>query len=388
LSVPVRIYLDHNSTAPLHPAAATVWENFARAPTPENPSSIHWAGRLARRRLGEARAKLAELLGASDARELFFTASGSEANVMALQGALAFAPPARRRILVSAIEHPSVLGALEATCRRRPDLEVEVLHVTRGGTIDLDAAKARLGADVFLVSLMLANNETGVLQPVRDLALGARAVGALVHCDAAQAVGKMPVDVGDLGVDLLTAGGHKFGAGFGLGLLVNRGVRTEPLLPGAQEAGLRGGTENVAAAAAAAAALEATLAGAGETSARIGALRDRLEEGLAARVPNLVVHGAESPRLANTSQVSFLGAPAEAVLIGLDLEGIAVSSGSACASGSLEPSHVLRAMGISDAEAAAAVRFSLGPSNTGAEIERTIDTVAAVVANVRRHTGQ
>jgi cysteine desulfurase len=385
----VRIYLDHNSTTPLHPAAAAVWQELAREGWPANPSSIHWAGRAARRRLTAAREKIAQLLGVS-ARELFFTASGTEANVTALRGAIQFAPPVRRRVLVSGIEHPSVLSTLDAIARERSDLKVERMAVDRTGVLDLKAAEAQLAGDVFLVSLMLANNETGALQPVSELALRARALGALVHCDAAQAIGKIPVDIGALGADLVTGGGHKFGAGLGLGMLVIRGgVPMGPLLPGHQESGRRGGTENVAAAVAAAAALEAAIAelGAlGDHGPRIGRLRDRLEQGLLDRVPATAVHAADAPRLPNTSAVRFSGAEGEAVLIGLDLEGIAVSTGAACAAGSIEPSHVLLAMGMPAREAASSIRFSLGASTSEAEIDHVLEVVPRVVTAVRRHT--
>jgi len=380
-----RIYLDHNATAPLHPAAAAAWQELARESLPANPSSIHWAGQSARRRLTRARETIAALLGAS-AREVVFTSSGTEANVMALRGAVAAAPRARRRVLVSGIEHPSVLGSLEALGRERPDVTIERMAVDHRGVLDLDSASSQLGSDVLLVSLMLANNETGVLQPVSELSLRARAHGILVHCDAAQAVGKMAVDVTALGADLLTAGGHKFGAGLGLGLLVvRRGVAISPLLPGHQERGLRGGTENVAAAVMAAAALEATQGVVDAEGSRVALLRDRLERDLLARVPGARAHGAGAPRLPNTSAIAFPGADGEAVVIGLDLEGIAVSTGAACASGTIEPSHVLLAMGVPEVEARATVRFSLGASNTEAEIDRVLEVLPELVASARRH---
>jgi cysteine desulfurase len=382
----MQIYLDHNSTTPLHPAAAAIWQELSREGWPANPPSVHWAGRAARRRLAQAREKIAGLLGGSP-RELFFTSSGTEANAMALRGAIQLAPAGRRRVLVSSIEHPSVLRTLEAIAREEPNLKVEPLRVDRRGTVDLKSAQAQLADDVFLVSLMLANNETGVLQPVSELALLARAHGAIVHCDVAQAIGKIPVDLGSLGADLVTAGGHKFGAGLGAGLLmIRRGVPVAPLFAGHQENGLRGGTENIAALAAAAAALEGTLAEIGEQAPRIGRLRDRLERGLMTRVPETSVHGAEAPRLPNTSALRFSGAEGEAVVIGLDLEGIAASTGAACASGSIEPSHVLLAMGVPRLEAMTSIRFSLGASTTEAEIDQVLEVVPRVVAAVRRHS--
>jgi cysteine desulfurase len=381
----IRIYLDHNATTPLHPAAAAIWRDLASEGAPANPSSIHWVGRAARRRLSEARERIARLLGVS-AREVFFTASGTEANATALWGAIRTAPAGRRRVLVSGIEHPSVLETLAAIARERPEVRVERMAVDRRGVLDLEAASAQLGDDLLLVSLMLANNETGALQPVSDLALLARARGALVHCDAAQAIGKLAVDLSALGADLITAGGHKFGAGLGVGLLVIRGgTALAPLLSGSQERGMRGGTENVAAVAAAAAALEATLNERGEQAPRVARLRDRLEAGLLARVPETTVNGAAAQRLPNTSSVAFRGAVGEAVVIGLDLEGIAASAGSACSSGAIEPSHVLLAMGLSPPQAASTIRFSLGASTTDAEIDQVLESVPAVVAKVRQH---
>jgi cysteine desulfurase len=380
----MRIYVDHNATAPLHPAAAAVWQTRAQLALPANPSSIHWAGRGARRDLSEARERIAALLGVGP-RELFFTASGTEANATTLRGAVRLASGARRRVLVNPTEHPSVLGTLEALAQGRPDLVIERIALDHRGVVDLRAFEAQLDPSVLLVSLMFANNETGIVQPVEEVALLARARGALVHCDAAQAVGKRRVDLAALGVDLATAGGHKFGAGLGAGLLVvRRGISLEPLLSGHQEGGLRGGTENVAAVVAAAAALDARLQEIDLQTERLSGLRGSLERGLLGSIPGARLHGADAPRLANTSLLTFPGAEGEAVLIGLDVEGIAASSGAACASGSIEPSHVLLAMGVPILEAATAVRFSLGPSNTEAEIEHLLEVVPRVVAAVRR----
>jgi cysteine desulfurase len=219
---------------------------------------------------------------------------------------------------------------------------------------------------------------------VAELATAARAHGVLVHSDATQAVGKIPVDLGELGVDLLTAGGHKFGAGLGMGLLVVRGnLPLPPLLGGQQERGFRGGTENVAAIAAAAAALEAVLADLERSTPRIAGLRDRLESELVARIPGTKVYGGQTRRLPNTTLTGFAGAPGEAVLIALDLAGIAASSGAACASGSLEPSHALLAMGVSKAEARTAIRFSLGAMTSAAEVERVVEVLPAIVEATR-----
>lgn len=380
----MHIYLDHNATAPLHPAAAAVWRAYSDRNLPENPSSIHWAGQAARRALSDAREKLAGLLGGRP-RDLIFTASGTEANALALRGAIAAASGGRRRVLVSALEHVSVLKTLEALGNERPGLEVQRLAPDRHGVLDLAAAERALGGDVLLVSLMLANNEIGTLQPVRELALLARAYGVLVHCDAAQAVGKIPVNAAELGVDLLTAGGHKFGGGLGCGLLLARqGTPLMPLLSGHQELGRRGGTENVAAVSAAAAALAAVAPDLGRPLDPVAEQRDRLEQQLLASVPGAQVQGGGARRLPNTTTLTFEGADGEAVLIGLDIAGVAASSGAACASGTLEPSHVLLAMGLPPALARTAVRFSLGSTTSAAEIDRVLELLPDIVAAVRR----
>lgn len=384
MSSAVRIYLDHNATAPLHPAAAATLGAHLASGQPANPSSIHWAGRQARRTLGDSREHLAHLLGCT-ARALVFTASGTEANALALRGSVAAAPPRRRRLLVSAIEHSSVLKTADALAWERGDLVIERLPVTADGRLDVGAAGARLSDDVLLVSLMLANNETGVLQPVRELALLARAHGIAVHCDVTQVLGRLPFALADTGADLVSAGAHKFGGGLGTGfLVVTDGAPLSPLLPGHQENGRRGGTENVASIAAATAALAAIVPSLTETAARTAALRDHLERGLLAKIPGTTVNGAGATRLPNTTSLSFAGADGEAVLIALDVAGIAASSGAACASGTIEPSHVLLAMGQTRRAAGHAVRFSLGSSNTTADIEAVLAVMPDLVEAVRR----
>ncbi len=384
-----RIYLDHNATAPLHPAAAAVLRAHAQPGLAENPSAIHAAGQAARRELSRARDRLAVLLAAAPV-ELVFTASGSEANALAVHGAvglaLATAPRTRRRLLASAVEHASVLKILEACARLYPGIQVEQLPVDAQGRLDLARAERALGPDVALVSLMLANNETGVLQPVAALSLLARTHGVLVHCDAAQALAKVPVALSELPVDLLTAGAHKFGGGLGCGLLfVRKGLELPALLPGHQELGRRGGTENVAAISAAAAALEAQLDALPESQRRVEALRDRFEAELLKRVEGLHVNGPPAPRLPGTSNLLFEGADGQALVIALDLAGISASTGAACASGTLEPSHVLLAMGLPPERAAASVRFSLGSTTTDAEIDRVLEVLPPLVEQVRRY---
>jgi cysteine desulfurase len=383
---PQRIYLDYNATAPLRPEAAAIWAEFASTRPAQNPSSLHWAGQLARKRLRLAREELADQLDCKPS-ELVFTSGGSESNSLALQGtAIRAEGDERDEVWASAIEHPSVMGALQQIAAL-PGNATGLLPVLANGGLDLAAAARRIGSRTRLVSLMLANNETGAIQPVREVVELAHAAGALVHCDATQAVGKMSFAARALGVDLLSLGGHKFGAGPGFGLLfVRTGLELRPLFPGHQQDGRRAGTESVVAIAAAAAAMTAAIAQLPENAARMSALRDRLEQGLLKNIAGCWVNGAGMPRLCNTLNIGFEGAEGEALVIALDLEGIAASSGAACASGTLEPSGVLSAMGQDPVRASAAVRFSLGPDTTAMEIDRVLEVMPAIVAaNRRRH---
>jgi cysteine desulfurase len=374
-----RIYLDHNASAPVRPEAAR-----ARAATETlgNPSSIHREGREARERLDEARERLSALLHCRP-RELVFTSGGSEANALALWGAfLGRRDVGRTRVLASAIEHPSVLSTLKQL--DRVGARLQLLPVGAGGRLDLDRALAALGPDVALVSLMLANNETGVVQPVAELARAARAAGAGVHCDAVQAAGRLQVEPRELQVDLLSLSGHKFGAGMGSGLLyVRDGLSLAALAAGHQEGGRRAGTETVGSHLATAAALEAAERDRAADAERLSALRQRLEDGLLA-LPGTRLVGTDLPRLSNTANICFDGAAGEALVIALDLAGIAASSGAACASGTLEPSHVLLAMGIEPELARSSLRFSLGPGNTVQEIERLLDLFPPILEAARR----
>jgi len=376
-----RVYLDYNATAPLRPEAAAVWTELATVGQAQNPSSVHWAGQAARKRLRLAREDLAEQLRCKPS-ELVFTSGGGESNALALHGVAARLPPGSERteVCASAVEHPSVLGAL----RQLAELHgrtAALLPVDGQGRLDVAATASMVGPRTRLVSLMLANNETGVVQPVREVVALAHAVGALVHCDATQAVGKLAFSPGELGADLLSLGGHKFGAGLGCGLLyVRSGVEVRPLLPGHQQDGRRAGTENVTAIAAAAAALRAANAQLPSAVSELARLRDRLERGLLERISGSWINGAGAPRLCNTLSIGFDGVDGEAVVIALDLAGIAVSSGAACASGTLEPSDVLLAMGQDAARASAAVRFSLGPGTTETEIDLVLDVLPGIVA--------
>lgn len=373
-----RIYLDWNATAPLREEARAAMS--AAMALPGNPSSIHGEGRAARKAIESARENVAALVGAKP-RNVIFTAGGTEANVMALTPHITDGKDTRTReaLLVSDIEHPSVrMGG-----RFAPD-QVGIVPVTPSGNVDLDALSAAVAPfkaqnKGFLVSLMLANNETGVIQPIAQAADIVHAAGGLLHVDAVQAAGKIPCDITALGADLLTITAHKLGGPKGAGALVlaREELQVNPIFNGGgQERGARGGTENligIAGFGAAAAAVQG--ADIPYTGTAQAALRDDLERELRALSPDLVVFGAaerqnSSARLPNTSLFAAPGVKAETALIALDLAGFAVSSGSACSSGKVSVSHVLTAMGVADDLAACAIRLSIGPTTTKADLEK------------------
>jgi cysteine desulfurase len=375
-----RIYLDHNATTPLDPSAleamvAVLREGFG------NPSSLHWFGQRARAAVEEARAEVARLVGASPA-EIVLTGGGTEADNLALRGVAAKAREPRRKIVCTAIEHHAVLHTLKALGEE--GWPVERVRVTQEGLVDLDDLRTRLDDRTALLSVMLANNETGVLQPVAEAARLARERGVLVHCDAVQAAGKVPLAVADLGVDLLSVSAHKFYGPKGVGALyVRRGTPMEPLLRGGgQERNRRAGTENVAGVAGMGRAAAVAHASLESDAVRLGALRDRLERTLLA-LPGARRNG-DAPRVANTTSLSFEGADAEGLVMALDLEGIAVSTGAACAAGGTAPSHVLAAMGLPAERVQASLRFSLGRGTTEAHVDRAAGSVAVCLERQRR----
>jgi cysteine desulfurase len=364
-----RTYLDWNATAPLRPQAQAAWQ--AALAVSGNPSSVHAEGRAARRLIEQAREQVACLVGAQPAN-VFFTSGGTEANMLALTPAIEMATEKRPcdRLLMSAIEHPSV-----RTGGRFPTDAIEEIPVSADGRIDLGALAESAGrASRSLVSLMLANNETGVIQPAAEAAAIAHAAGGLLHVDAVQAAGRIACDVGSLGADIITLSAHKIGGAKGVGALVRRDEELhfpEPLIRGGgQERGLRGGTENVAGIAAFGAAAAAARQQHKAEAARMRAFRDALEAGLRAVSPQAVIFGESAERLPNTTLFAVEGMKAETAVIAFDLAGIAVSSGAACSSGKVQPSHVLAAMGFSPALSRGAVRVSLGWSTDERDIER------------------
>ena len=360
-----RVYLDWNATTPLGPEArqamAAAWDLLG------NPSSVHAEGRQARRLVEGAREAVAEAVGAQ-ARNVVFTSSGTEANALALTPGVRRSAGARvQRLLVSAIEHASVL----AGGRFQPDA-IRKLRVNSMGQVDLDYLRSLVAGDApALVSIMAANNETGALQPVREAAEIVHQAGGLLHIDAIQALGRIPCDINEIGVDLATLSAHKIGGPKGVGALVLAdGIEgIDPILRGGgQEFGRRAGTENVAGIAGFGAAVEAAVARRDVNADRLETLRNRLETGLR-ETPELIIFSNEAPRLPNTTLFTVPGLRAETAVIGFDLAGIAVSSGSACSSGKVQPSHVLEAMGFSKSLSQGAVRLTLGWSTTEAEID-------------------
>ncbi|MDA0230573.1 MAG: cysteine desulfurase family protein [Proteobacteria bacterium] len=373
------IYLDYNATAPVKPQVS---EAVAKAlAMTGNPSSVHQFGRDARNAVELARDQVAAMIGARP-EEVVFTAGGTEANNMALNGAR------RSRLIISAIEHPSVLRAAEALADSNSDRngrELAVLPVDGNGIVSLDDLDRALGniADDALVSVMLANNETGVIQPVAEIASLAQKRGALVHCDAVQAPGRIAFDVASLGVDMLSLSAHKFGGPKGVGaLFVKSTLDLQPLvIGGGQERGRRPGTENVAGIVGFGVAAELAVDDL-QRAPHISAMRDRAEQSLSGIDSKVRVFGAGAERLPNTSCLSMPGVQSELQVMGLDLAGVAVSAGSACSSGKVEPSHVLRALGLPDAETGCAIRISFGWASQDEEVDTLVRAWRAFYAGL------
>ena len=378
----MRIYLDHNATTPVDPAAAQAMMR-ALEHLFGNASSVHYYGQQAKAAIDEARSAVAALVGGEPA-EVIFTSGGTEADNFAIRGAAeALEATGRRHLITSGIEHEAVLNTFKALAKR--GWRTTVLPLDASGLVSPDRLRSAMTDDTALVSIMHANNEIGTVQPVAELAAIAHAQGALFHTDAVQSAGKIPVDVRALGVDLLAVSGHKFYGPKGVGALwVRRGVRLSPFLSGGkQERNRRAGTENVPGVIGMGAAAQRALTKMDAEAERLSALRDRLENGILAAVPNTDVNGARVPRVPNTTNISFDRVEAESLLIALDLEGVAVSTGSACSSGTLEPSHVLKAMGLSSHRAQNSIRFSLGSSNTEEQIDRVISILPKIVTKLR-----
>lgn len=376
-----RIYLDNNATTPLLPQVIDVMthclrENFG------NPSSDHFFGEQARRSVDVARERVAALLSCPE-QAIVFTSGGTESNNSAILGAAA-AQPAKKHIITSVVEHTSVLTPIRFLARRH-GYEVDMLGVDQDGMLDMHTLSRALRPETLLVSLMAANNETGVCWPLETISAICRDHGCLFHCDAAQYAGKAPIDLSRISVDLLTVAAHKFHGPKGIGALyIKRGTPLEPFVIGAgQEGGRRGGTENVPA-----------LAGFGEAcrlaaeemdarSARLRQLTARLETEITRRIPDIRVNGKNAPRLANTLNISFRGCAANSMIQELDMRGIAVSAHSACHSGELDPSHVLAAMMVPEDYLHGALRISMGAANTADDIDALLAILPGIVEKSR-----
>src|SRR5438093_11952412 len=374
----MRIYLDHNAGAPLRPEAREAMLRFLG--TPGNPSSAHREGARARGAVEAARAEVAALIGAGPA-EIVFTSGATEANNLALRGVVR----APAGLVTTAIEHASVLETARALAAE--GVRLTVVPVDGDGRVAADDVVAACAPGTALASVGLANGEVGSVAPVAAIAGGLRGSGVRLHTDAAQAAGRMPIDVRALGVDLLSLSAHKLGGPGGVGALwVRRGVRVRSELTGGpQERQLRAGTENVAAIVGFGVAARLARSEQLEAGARMSALVERLWMGLRARLPDVMRNGpAAPPRLPNTLNVSVPGCTGESLMVLLDLAGVAVSVGSACVAGAAEPSHALRAMGRDSEAARAGLRLSLGPTTSTADVERVLDVLPELVAQVRR----
>ncbi len=373
------IYLDNNATTQVDPAVVEEMLPWLRDHY-GNPSSAYRLGKRALQAVETARERIARLLGCEPS-EVVFTSCGSESINTAIQSAIAVDPD-RTHIITTGVEHSATMKLCEHLARR--GYEVTWLPVDSTGQLDLERLEKAIRPDTAIVSLLWANNETGVLFPVERVAEICRAKKVLFHCDAVQAVGKIPLNLADAGIHFLSVSGHKLHCPKGVGVLyVNKRVRFTPWLRGSQESARRGGTQNVASIVALGKAAEIAAEHMAEEQTRVRALRDRFETEILARVPGVTVNGDREHRLPNTTSLAFDGLEAEGALMLLDERGICCSAGSACTSGSVHPSHVLKAMGCSNERARASLRFSFGRFNTEADVDAALEIVPTVVQKLR-----
>jgi cysteine desulfurase len=377
------IYLDYNATTPLAPEVLEVMMPFLREEF-GNPSSIHSFGQRAKAALYNAREQVANLIGASPT-EVLFTSGGTEADNLAILGVLEGAEGGRRHLITSSVEHHAVLNTMKALSKK--GWPVTFLKVDREGRVPPEELEKALKPETLLVSIIHANNETGVIQPIAELCQQSHRAGAYFHTDAVQSTGKIPVAVKTLGVDLLSLSGHKIYGPKGTGALyVHRGVKFRPMFRGGgQERARRPGTENMAGLVGLGRAAQLAGDGLDESASRNGALRDRLTKEVLRRVPGSRVNGAKAERTPNTVNLSFEAVEGETLIIALDLKGCAVSTGAACSSGTVEPSHVLIAMGLSPEQVQGSIRVSLGKYTTEEEIDRFVEALQTVVDEIRQH---
>ena len=377
-----RIYLDHAATTTVSKAVLDAMLPFFTE-CPGNASAVYATGREARKAVEEARKQVAAAIGA-EPREILFTGGGSESDNQAVKGTAFALMDKGKHIITTAVEHPAVLN----TCRwlEKQGFEVTYLMPDREGRIDPEHVRQAVRKDTVLISVMAANNEIGTIEPVAEIGQIAREKGIVFHIDAVQAVGAMPVDVNAWNADLLSLSAHKFNGPKGVGALyVRRGMRIDSLIHGGeQERGLRAGTENTPGIVGLGKAIEIAAANLEENAEKTRRLRDRLTEGILYSVPDAFLNGPKEGRLPNNCSVRFGGIDGEALLLRLDLAGIAGSAGSACTAGSQEISHVLKAVGLNDEEAKSSLRLTVGSENTEAEIDEAVDAVREIVADLRR----
>lgn len=378
-----RIYMDHNATTPLHPAVIEEMEPFLRTRF-GNPSSLHWAGRQVRPAIDQARERVARLVHC-DPSEVVFTSCATESNNTAIKGVTAALRERGNHLITTTVEHPAVL----TPCMYLEffGFRVSCLEVDETGRLDPETLEAAIDEKTILISAMYANNETGVIFPVERIGEVATRRGVVFHCDAAQAVGKIPVDFRAAKIDLMSLSGHKLYAPKGVGaLIVRRGVTLHPLLHGgSQEDNRRAGTENVAGIVGLGKACEVAGESLAGEAARLSALRDRVEEGTLVTIADVRRNGSPDRRLPNTANLSVLGVDSSALLEELDREGVAASSSSACKSGTVKTSHVLQAMGAAAGTAVGTIRFSLGRENTREDVDYLLEVLPRIVEHLRRN---
>jgi cysteine desulfurase len=376
-----RIYLDHNATTPVDPAVLDAMLPFFSADF-GNASSIHTFGQQARSAVETAREQITTLLNARP-QEIVFTSGGTESDNHAIFGVIANATGNAKHIITSAIEHEAVLNACQFL--EKQGATITYLPVSREGLVDPEDVRRALRPETALISIMHANNELGTVQPLQEIGRIAAEADVYFHTDAVQSIAKIPVDVNALQLDLLSLSGHKFYAPKGVGALyIKSGTRLRQLLYGGHhQRGFRPGTENVPGIVGLGKAADLARLALTEDASRISSLRDQLESELLARIPNTFANAANAPRTPNTTNLTFLGIEGEALVISLDLKGLACSTGAACSSGAVEPSHVLTAIGLSSAEARASIRFSLGRQTTPDQIAAALEIIPASVAQLR-----
>ncbi|MBL7068645.1 MAG: cysteine desulfurase NifS [Candidatus Omnitrophica bacterium] len=378
-----RVYLDHNATTPTHPDVVRAMQPYYEEIF-GNASSVHRFGREARKAVEEARKNLASLLGAKRADEIIFTSGGTESDNFAIKGVARALRDKGNHIITSSVEHLAVHN----TCKflEKNGYSVTYIPVDKYGIIDLEAFKKSITDETILVTIMYANNETGTVEPLAEITKIAKERGVYLHTDAVQAVGKIDVNVEELGVDLLSLSGHKFCGPKGVGALyVRRGTKIAPMqIGGHHERNRRAGTENVPAIVGIGKAAELAGKNMAREAARIRDLRDRLQEGIEKSIKEVRLNGHPARRLPNTCNISFEYLEGESIILNLDMEGVAVSTGSACTSGSLEPSHVLISMGVSPQTAQGSIRFSLGRVNTKEDIDYLLKILPPIIERLRK----